>query len=274
MKKFIILTRGRTGSTIICDSFGKIDGVTCGQELLLPRGATGIEDIVSVFKEGRTVEAIEEKTPRWPIWHEDSGIPKLPYCLFNEVIEGTSLDDYFKYLAVNNECTEAIGFKVLSNHLGNSWASITEYMKELVELGVSVIYLQRRDIQREALSIALASARKIYNVKNGDHSKDIKSKTKVDIELLKNEIVYIEDAKANILNILKDTNANYTECYFEDFLADRVSFNQSLLDFLEIQDASNLAKSNQGTKDGFVKVTPDDLSEIIDNYDEVLPLLS
>ena len=275
MKKFIILTRGRTGSTIICDVLGRVKGITCGQELFKPLNTIdfNIDNVMLAFGDERKVNLIDKMVAKFPIWYKDCGCKKLPYYIFKKILPNSLLSNYYDYLAMNNDDTLGVGFKVLSNHLGNTWKIISEGLSLLVDEKISVLYLQRCDIEREALSNALAQARNIFNVKKGDVSIDITTKTYVDIDVLKNEIAYINDTKINMLKLLNDSKVDYQECYFEDFLENRECFLLDILTFIGIKEPNILLKMSDITNDGFIKVTPEDLSEIIENYEEVMMVL-
>lgn len=269
VKNFIVLTRGRTGSSVVCDTLGGQNQVFCGQELFRPM----TRDELKISKEiiandepiqenyqliSKQVGKLIEGTQHF---HDDL---ELPFTAFYHVDRNFSYQNYFDYL---NMChnKEAVGFKVLSHHLDESWSGITAALEELGEFGVKVLYLQRHDILREAFSICIAHERKIYNLKKADKTIDLNKKLSIDVEQLLSEIKYIEYSREQALKAFKKAGVAFKEVFFEDYLDNKREFIKNILRFLGLKNTSYL-----DYEENFVKVTPDDLSDLVINYESLM----
>ena len=268
-KNFIVLTRGRTGSTVVCDTLGGQSQVFCGQELFRPMKSDELEISKEIIDNNESsqedYQLISKKVGKLIVgaqyFHDDL---ELPFTAFNHVYGNFSYQNYFEYLNMCHD-KEAVGFKVLSHHLNESWSGITTALEELGEFGVKVLYLQRHDVLREAFSICIAHERKVYNLKKADKTIDLNKKLSIDVEQLLNEIKYIEYSREQALKAFKKARVAFKEVFFEDYLDNKREFITNIFRFLGLKNTSY-----QEYEENFVKVTPDDLSDLVINYESLM----
>ena len=163
------------------------------------------------------------------------------------------------------------GFKLLSYQLETVQNSIKDkraFLSNLVEDGFQILYLERKNILRQALSVMYGYHRDQWHVK-GASSKQAskKDKMKIDAVELKNwmdgivELKYFEE---DILQYLP----HYHLVYEEDL-------SQPEKQIETIDDIMNyLGIEQEPLSSDLKKVTPKKLSSFVENADEVLDFLS
>ena len=146
MQNFVVFTRGRTGSSAICEELDKYRSVVSHQELFrdIP-GDPVTRDAWERFGEQCFIDPIRQEL----------GIPDrlLPYQLYLETKgESANIAEYYAYLTENAQSRGAtiLGYKLLAHH----YLSYAEQglQQQLCSADTKVLYLMRKDPVREAIS--------------------------------------------------------------------------------------------------------------------------
>ncbi len=270
MNYFTILTRGRTGSTAVIDYLNRVPNVACYQELFKysPGLKQEIKDIIN-----------SELGVSGKVNFETKVIDKQPldYDFYSNYF-GKDITKYLDYLmeysnrkklffVKNNK--NFIGFKLLFNHLEH-FSNSENLLQILVNNGCKFLILRRKNPLKEALSGVIASNRGTFNInkktekeKFNNFKKNIfNKKIKISSKQVADEVAYIEYNYPIFEKILLDSSASYKYIYYEDLLYNKDKFIRDVCHFIGCDSKFNLFENN------YVKITPDDLSNIIENYDE------
>ena len=163
------------------------------------------------------------------------------------------LDDYLRTLP---DDVKAKGIKISYNHI-DKYPAIADWMKEHQ---VSVVHLIRRNVLKTALSLATAK-------KRGFHQSTQKAevvKVRLSPARLKRDLARRNRAIQKYQNMFPDNP--YLEIEYESLVANREAEMQRTLQFLGIDEVMPLDTD-------LVKLNPDALEEIIENYEEVVQAL-
>jgi len=249
MKKFFIMTRGRTGSTAIIDELGKLENSRC--TVLEPFIKCDFVDILN--KRTELIEQLQIMLP-FELWKTQGTWWKKFYIkLLNDKL---LIDRY-----LNNEESSAIkgganifGFKVLSHHFEE-----THFLKEtLLERGYKAIYL-KRNIPRQVISGMIANQRGLHNAKNNYQDN---CRYQIDIEAFKNLVTWETQAVENDIAFLKAVKFDFIEVSYEEFMKNRQFFFERVLEFLTVP--MNLPQASS------YSVMIKDLEHTVANYQAVL----
>lgn len=248
MIKFLIMTRGRTGSSAIIDTLNNVEGIRSAavEPFLRFDFATLVKN-----KEPEILEQIQIMTP-FELWKTQT--------LWRYVLGEKKLTvNYLKINEVTNckRGIRAFGFKLLSQHLKENF-----FLKDiLLERGYRVVYL-KRSIPRQVISGMIAKQRGIYNTKTDyqDHRRYT-----IDIDEFKNLIEWETQEVQNDIDLLIATGFNFIQVSYEDFIRNRQTFFKHVLDFLGVSAALYPISS--------YSVMIKNLKHTIDNYQEVLDYL-
>ena len=169
-----------------------------------------------------------------------------------------------KYLACNQD---AYGFKVKIYQLQDvQKLEPRKFMTELLNDDWKIVHIKRNNILRQAISWQVAEQRKQYHVKS-KNQKLSTEKVTIDCNLLLEHMKYREMYQKTDEKVLE--NLPYlTVVYEEDLLPEskHQATVDKICDYLNI--ASVLVKTN------FVRLTPDKLSELIENYEEFVNVIA
>jgi len=270
--RFVVFTRGRTGSTLICDTLDKLSSVCCGQELFRPESIKLLDNVKSRVSSGEGADELLKH--EWLVDDLAQG-PVLCQEVMKLVEGNMGHAEYFNYLENSLPDSAAYGFKVLGNHLGANIDEIEKGLESLSRISVKVLFLQRRDVIREAFSLAIAGARQIYNVKKDEDKKRerLNEKIRIDPQVVMNECAYIEHFRAQMGEVFQRVGILYQTVYMEDFLENKKRFLLDQLEFLQISEGEDILSRSNYEDEDYVKVTPDSLSDLVVNYDEIMELL-
>ena len=156
------------------------------------------------------------------------------------------------------------GFKLLSYQI-KTVQRINNREKFLLDLdrsGYKIIYLNRKNLLRHALSNIYARQKK-FHYRVWDKNKDNDRAIQVDVNEVLEWIVGLEKAKQIQANLLKNIPLLASLTYEEDLLDN--SCHQATVDKICIR----LNISSQPIKTSFVKSTPTRLSDLVINYEEL-----
>lgn len=267
MRHFIVFTRGRTGSSAICDELDACRRVSCHQELF--RVIEGDAVTQAAWRE-HGARCFEE-----PV-RSRLGVPDrvLPLGLYRTTPQWTGqLGSYFAYLEdrARAEGSRVLGYKVLTRHV-DDWESL-DLLGWLARKGHKVVYLLRRDPVREAISGALARSRGFFSLREGEPAyaeklEKLQRKWPVDCKSIVDEVEYIRYWADEWRRRLARARFECLEVYYEDFVNDRTAFLRSILDWLNLPDVTPPEGSSR-----YVKLVSGDLKTCIANYDELCEVL-
>jgi hypothetical protein len=163
--------------------------------------------------------------------------------------------DFLSKLYADNHNAEAVGFKVNYSQM-NRYSGIASWIKQT---DLNIIHLIRNNLLKRLVS------HKIANIRNLCHSTQSVEPIKVHIapETLIDDFRRRQKRFAKYTNRFKNTfKVPFLEVLYESLVADFNSEIQKVLKFLEIDTLKQLTSA-------LVKVNPDSLEDIIENYNEV-----
>lgn len=242
MEKFVLLTRGRTGSTAVLDELGKTMVLHTTQELFMI-GPFPEKVLKNYYKLLSPFDLWKQQGWWWkrliPVYYGD---PRQAH----------------KYLMLAEELAQSqgvkgFGWKVLSHHFGQR-----PYLAELLKrLGYRVVYL-RRNIASQVLSGMVANQRGVYN-----SLKEIVDDRRyhIDIEKFQWHVRWERDCVKSECARLSAGVFDFVEVSYEDYCDNRDVFYGKIFGLL------NLPLELPPPSD-FQKMIKDPRM-IIENYDEV-----
>jgi LPS sulfotransferase NodH len=232
LKKAVLATRGRTGSTAVVDELGKI-----------PRCWSTQEPFAEAF------DLTYHAFPPLKEWVRSAPDVAKP-------LDGPRLAE--AYLQAMEEVARDAGgaalfFKVLSNHFTER-----DYLADLLTRhGYSAIYLKRRPA-RQVISGLVANERNLYNTQ--ERFRDEK-KYRIDVEAFRWHVNWERTSTENDLDFLRSQGFPLVEVDYETYLADRAAFFGPVFDHLGLPPAVPPPSK--------FLVMIEDLSATIENYDEI-----
>ena len=262
LAKFVILTRGRTGSTAIIDEIDRHHNIFCCQELFINLRAA--PDLYSLYKKhGVSFEEYgfhDKWFPIFALWSKQfkkSGLlSKLPFL--KKVYNPTIVRSVNRYLdEIENYGVSlgygVVGFKLLEHQV----AEIPGFMALLKRRGYKVIYLERKNVVRQVLSGVIANKRKKFNVKNyvsdGQlYELDLNNFKK----LMKGELREIQSQK----RLIGRHGFDSLSINYEDFLNKRPAFFKRLFEFLGVE--------NVLPEQSDFSIMIPSVKDVVKNYDE------
>ncbi|MBP9191367.1 MAG: hypothetical protein KBF96_02340 [Ignavibacteria bacterium] len=217
--KFLIYTRGRTGSTVLTDLLNCHPDIFCDVE------------IFNFLYSGSKV--------KFPEMYIKS-------CSKRAAKHGKSV----------------YGFKVKIAQLRyeHGYDNYDEILSNLHKEGYKFLYLKRENYFRHKLSNIISAQTRIFHLKNGD--KNTQVKINVDCEQLMEGIEYGEVVNKTELENLKNIN-HLTITYENDLIVN--SRHQETADKI----FNYLGLETVKVKTDLKRIVPEDLKEVILNYDEV-----
>jgi LPS sulfotransferase NodH len=239
--KFIVLTTQRSGATFFVKCLSSHPQIQCRHE--------------TIFSQRNRFKFFSFDSPgSYYYQYRSSSLGcQLAHWFRRKYLIYNCLDDYLRTLSDN---AKAIGFK-LSYNQAEKYPAIAAWIKEH---DVRIIHLVRNNVLKTALSLATAKKRKLH------HSTQ-------KVELVK---VHLQPRKLK-RNLARRTRLiekyrtmfigkPYLEIFYESFVANRDAETQKVLQFLGIDEFMPLESD-------LVKLNPDSLEDIIENYEEVVRAL-
>lgn len=250
IKKFFVLTRGRTGSTAVMDELNKVSAIRATQELFLIRDFSQIPD-------AKFAKLFDILLP-FDLWKQKSKLYKWMLSILDGDKIWINLYLYEAEGLAKRQSARAFCFKVLSHHFDERPLLSTV----LKERGYQVIYLTR-NIARQVLSGMVAAQTGVYNTTEdvGDTRRH-----QIDLEkfrwLVQWEVQCVEKDIAR----LKAERFDFIVVSYEEFNNDRQSFYKKIFHFLGLAVELPLASD--------YAVIIKDLKYTIENYDAVADCVS
>ena len=151
---------------------------------------------------------------------------------------------------------QATGFKLMYSQVRWIPYSFPSVLRYINNNNVAVIHLVRHNVLKTYVSREVAKRRKIY------HSKRKEEIAKIRIEASKlitelRSIQYENEWWSKRFSL-----GDYFSLSYESFIAEKEKESRKLLSFLGINDYQELSSSN-------VKITPETLSDVIENFSDV-----
>jgi len=239
MNRFIIFTRGRTGSTAIVDELDSHPQISCIQEPFIPlAGIPALQK--SVEDHGRKFANTFDRQPRFipfEAWLRQWRCIELfdkPYYLVGMRLRNRMrlIEYYLSMLEAqerraSHDMLHSFGFKLLINHF-NNWPELEEVMRAR---GFKAVYLERKNVVRKVISGQVAQQRGIYNQKKYSPGKELYDLDLEDFEMrVRSELKLVGEEKA----MLRSKGFPVLEISYEDFLEERAAFFHRLFDYLEV----------------------------------------
>ncbi|MCU0830685.1 MAG: sulfotransferase [Rhizobiaceae bacterium] len=236
---FCVLTRGRTGSTAICEDLDAHPGLACHQEVFRLGPRHTYTDKADSFL------AYREKT-------------------------SATISDYLAYLVATDPAATRVGFKLLINHFEERKAEALE--AEFENRRIPTIFLVR-DPQAAGLSSAIAAARGVYNMRNdAKRIEELKQRAamnvSVDTKMLRDEIMFFAGWQQRWKQHLSSTGIPFMIMRYEDYCADRLGTLNHAFDFLGVKPLEALAENP------YLRVTGDNKLDGIENAGDVAAVLA
>jgi len=237
MKKFIILSYKRSGSTMLYTLLQSHPDIRCHGELFLKEK--------------------EKKDTLFHLYRNNSLIAKF---LFHSPLRSYIIGKYLKDIFQERDEEKAIGFKLMYGQ-ARDFPYILYWIKRH---RVKILHLHRRNILKTCLSVKLALQR------GRGHSKKILPTKKITID--ENMILGELTSIARRLKFmdwfcsLYFPHLSYIDIYYEDFLSDMEANCKKLLNFLGI-------KSDIFLKTELKKLNPNSVIDIVENYEKLVKAL-
>lgn len=214
MLSFIILTRGRTGSTLLCDELNRVPGLFVEQELL---------------REHASRRVANRSTS--PMSFED----------FRQIFGRRRVGQYFRYLDMwaRGLESESFGFKVLTHHVLLPGREGT--LRAVRRRKLRVIRLHRNPILR-AISGQVARARGVYNAHVADTAATIRRTNKVVVNV-QDVVVAVKGEVGNLdrsSKVLNSVAGEILDVHYENFVLNRGSEIEKICLFLGVGSAAPL----------------------------------
>lgn len=219
VKKFVIYTRGRTGSTVLTDLLNSHPEMYCDYEIF---------------------NTFNDTTPvRYPLKYIDS-------CSKRATLNKKSV----------------YGFKVKIEQLKNEqgYKDIGRLLKSAEDAGWKMIYLRRVNIFNHAVSGMIANQTKVFHLKNKNEA--LQQKIKIDVGLLLGIMNYFEELGKLEEDSLR--SLSYITVSYEDDLLDNSKHQETSDKIFQYLGIKSFPVNTQ-----LKKIIPENLADIISNYDEV-----
>lgn len=273
MKKFFLITRGRTGSTAVLDELNKSVAICATQELFILTHFSNISNKIlrrsfdlilpAIFWKQRyqfTNTSNKNSGSYYDLispfyyWKQNHRFWKWIPLLLN--IDKIGADKYLheaETLAEHQGAT-GFGFKVLSHHL-NEKPFLGNLLKQR---GYRAIYLTR-NITRQVISGMVAAQRGVYNTQ--EDFDDLR-RYRIDLDKFQLNIQEEMQAVKNDLARLKADGYDFIVVSYEEFITDRQAFYGKIFSFL------GLPTELPATSDWSIVIK--DLRHTIANYNAVI----
>ncbi|MFK5951081.1 MAG: sulfotransferase [Methylococcales bacterium] len=234
MKKFVLVGTQRSGTTFIRHCLNSHDDILCHGELFFKN----YPHEEGYFKQKETLLA-----------------GGLRHLLFRSSMVRRYLDCYYSRVGY-----QAVGYKLM--YAQTRWIpySFPAALSYINDNALSVIHVIRENVLKTHLSREVARQRKVYHAQNKAEIKKII----LDTGNLLNELNKIK--AENIWWEKSFGNKDYLAISYESFVANKEKESKKILDFLDVVNNQDLVSSN-------VKITSDILSDVIENYADVVTCL-
>ncbi|AGS38788.1 hypothetical protein [Cycloclasticus zancles] len=261
LTKFVILTRGRTGSTAIVDETNQHQDISCKQEVFVSLRVTPLYALYQKY--GTSFEEYgfnEEWFPIFALWLKQFKKSRLlsKVNFLKKIYNPLNIRRVNRYLdelenhGVNLGC-EVLGFKLLEHQV----AEIPGFIALLKQRNYKVIYLERKNVVRQVLSGVIANKRKKFNAKNYQSDGQL---YELDLNNFKSLIEGELHAIRSQKKMVEGNGFDSLLINYEDFLNNRPEFFKEIFEFLGVDNV--LPEGSD-----FSIMIPN-VKDVVKNYDE------
>lgn len=259
--KFVVITRGRTGSTAIIDELNNHKDITCFQELFISlESRPSICECYKKFGLDFEKYGLVGWMPTYDPWIKlfkeiNLALIKLYRKDFRIYTRARVLEKYFHEMEDMSiaQGSSAVGFKLLEHQ----YPSIRTMFNVLKKAGYKIIYLERTNVIRQVLSGVIANKRKIYNARSFVPEDEAFEIDMDEFEKLVNyEIKMVNSQK----KMIEKSGVDSLFVAYEGFLEDRERFLKVIFDFVGVE-------SIVPEETNFSIMIPD-VKKVVSNYDE------
>jgi len=235
----MVLGTQRSGTTLLTSTFKRYPGVTAFDEIFL-----------ASRKADFTYRSYVSRTSLRRIRHY--------------VGRSGMVREYLDQLLSDGLCeSDSVGFKIMYDQLGflpYRYPSVLCYAREK---GLKVIHVVRENVLRIVLSKLLARQRQLF------HSTKEEVPNFEAIEVNPRWLVQRMDTLRRKQDLWRERIADleHLEINYEDFVANKERMTEHLLGFIGVESTEFLFSNLK-------KVSPDEISDIISNYDEIVQVVS
>lgn len=249
-RRFIIYTRGRTGSSAIVDELDNYPEITCHGEVFRANP-------LSREKERKAYEEFGDEY----IHKADTRDRILPYKLFRREPPEAPIDAEGLRIYLDHTDREAVlagsacvGAKLIRQNGEH------ELLPVFRSEGVAVIYLEHRNKLRQAISALLAQAENVYNAENYVPASG--RRFRFTPEAVLSRIRRAESLQEQHAAVIEAAGLRWKLCFYEDWVADRDTFLAEVFGFLG-------AEQRATAPSRLSRTTPETLAELLENYDGI-----
>ena len=230
--RFVILANGRSGSNMLVTTLDEHPNVQCVGEVFNPGSSFGYEK-----------------------WARKS----LRRRIADRYARDYSIESYLDSCCVRDprSRTHAVGFKVIYPGQFDRWASLRYSWRKH---NFRVISLFRRNLLRKYISSKIARRDGTWS---SSEKRDAAIRIRFDLTEFKREVARMEAIYALLDSLTLEFRG--IRIVYEELLQDYVSGIQEVLRFLEVSDAEA-----DSIKPRTVRQNPSRISDLIENYDEIL----
>lgn len=236
-KKFIIFGIQRTGTIYLMRILDSHPQIFC---------------IGEAFQDIDTPCHHQVQIPRFQTFIKKSIIHRALFLIQRRRLVYEYLDNIYTSLS-----SDAFGFKLMLNQYEN-YPELSEYLKTR---NYRIIHLIRKNLLKTHISQIRASRTGVYVAR--------KLQRQIKINIPTNSLLYsLTDLKRKNLaieNYIKNLKLPCFTVYYENLQQNNNELNL-ILEYLEVDDTVDLSPKTK-------KITSDDLSTVVENYDEVVAIL-
>lgn len=238
MVKFVVAGVQRTGSTLICASLDSHPDVYC---------------------DGEAFKVKNWKLNKYPYVPDYGYLKYVDQSVWRKALHHVyrrrPVENYLDQFFASSE-TQATGFKLMYSHV-KRFPTVVPYVKKH---DFKVIHVERKNILKVWVSTVGARQR-------GFHSRENVERVKVHIPLhnLMKRLDWLSEQSGKWKDIFSHSN-DYMHIDYESFIKDKNTYLNEICNFLDVE--------GQELGSDLKKLTSDDLSEVVENYDEVKEFLA
>jgi len=267
-KKFIITTGGRTGSTALVKWLNSSPYIRCHNEVFLAYKNSSIDSFGYYIANTLGKPIFQKIALHWRIAGIEGNPISLKYVdsFMKELFESKSFSAPWEKLSNQESFTRNENFnieKLVGFKIGyTQYQALYGARKWIRENDVYVIQLFRRNLLKKHVSKMMADKTSVW------HSQDKVNNVKLNLNIpfAFDRIKVAEEYDLVFTKELHKYNQRILSMYYEDFLDidNRVNFSMEVADFFE-EDSSMFLDLKTSLK----KLNPNDLEDLLENYEEV-----
>lgn len=243
MIKFILLAARRSGTTLVIDCLNSHTQVKCVKR------AFGLERKIKSPTE-------DQHSGGFYLYRTKNLYNRIRYYSKKyDLIDDFLCEDIF----LPRDNYSAVGFRLI-HEMSTRYPQIADWAKHN---DVKIIHLVRENILKTYVSAQTAKVHKMHHPRKGERLRPAK------IQIDTAELVNVLRGRLQNIDVQRSmfSETGYMELSYESFVEDRAEQSRRMLNHLEVDASEELVSD-------LVKINPDSLKDVIQNYDEVAEVLS